>query len=68
MMGMMLLFSVLLLGLIAGGIWLAVRAVRGSDDSGPARRSSASEILEERFARGEIDREKFEERRRTLGG
>ncbi|MFQ5959248.1 MAG: SHOCT domain-containing protein [Alphaproteobacteria bacterium] len=32
------------------------------------RGSSALDILEERFARGEIDRDEFDERKRTLTG
>ncbi|ANK82033.1 MAG: hypothetical protein TEF_15475 [Rhizobiales bacterium NRL2] len=33
---------------------------------GNGQRSSARHILDERFARGEIDREEYEERRRAL--
>ena len=55
----------LVLILVAGGVWLATRAFRDSGESGRGG-SSAQRILEERFARGEIDRDEFEERRRTL--
>lgn len=64
--GGMVLWTLLLIALVVGGIWLAVRAFRG--DSGPTapHRSSALQILEDRFARGEIDSDEFEERRRAL--
>lgn len=65
--GGMLLWSLLFLVLILGGIWLAVRAFRGNEGSSAVGVSSARQILEERFARGEIDRDEFEERRRALG-
>lgn len=75
--GMMLIFMLLVvlvfLALIVGGVYLLVRAIRGDgersrhDDLGRVPpRSNALAILEERYARGEIDREEFEERRRTL--
>lgn len=50
----------------AAVIFVIVWAVRSTD--GPRRRDgdSASRILDERFARGEIDREEYEERRRIL--
>lgn len=73
MMVMMGLGVVIFLGLIIGGAYLIIRAIRGDgrpgdrgsgDVRGP---SNAAAILEERFARGEIDRDEFEERRRTLG-
>ncbi len=57
---------------LAGVVLLVVWAVRAASDGGRSRgdgtRSRALEILEERFARGEIDREEFELRRSALGG
>lgn len=65
--GGMLLWSLLFLVLIVGGIWLAVRAFQGAGGSGSSTTgSSAMGVLEERFVRGEIDREEFEDRRRAL--
>lgn len=57
---MMLLFW----GGIAAVIGFAIRALAGT-----SRRSAgdAELILETRFARGEISREEFEERKRVLG-
>lgn len=45
-------------------IW-GIRQISGGTRSGTNRR--AIEILEERLARGEIDRDEFEERKRALG-
>jgi putative membrane protein len=52
---------------IGVAIFLAIRSSShriGGRDHGA--KSSALAILEERFARGEIDREEFEERRKVL--
>jgi putative membrane protein len=50
-----------------GAIALIVWAVRATSDRPAARgRNGALEILEERFARGEIEQDEFEQRRRTL--
>lgn len=57
------LWTTLLLALLIALIVGVVRAYRGGD--GP-RAGSAMRILEERFARGEINREEFEERRKAL--
>lgn len=59
------LFWLLILGLI---IWFVVFLVRGSG-GGESRRSERKtplDILNERYARGEIDTEEFEERRKLL--
>jgi len=50
--------------LIWGAFYLAARVTR-QDAPHP---SSALDILEQRFARGEIDRDELDARRRTLQG
>lgn len=57
----MILVWVLLIGLAV----LLVRAVAGGF-SGSGGGKSARQILDERFARGEIDRREYEERRHML--
>lgn len=62
---MMILFFAGLAALVV----LVIRALKNDQGPGSANhRQSAREILEERFARGEIDRAEFEERRSVLGG
>lgn len=64
-----LLITLLLVALLIAGVYALLRvAQRGSSGPGsPAASSQAMTILEERYARGEIDHEEFEERRRRLG-
>lgn len=52
--------------LLVVGIVVMVRALTERGGGSGRSASSALEILEERFARGEIDRDEFEERRRAL--
>ncbi len=63
---MMLWMVLFWAGLVLLVVW-AVRAVSG-EGQGASRAggTNALQILEERFARGEIDREEFEERRSIL--
>ena len=57
-LGMILVWVVI----IALGVWF-VRAVVGTGDGAdPGQRKSARQILEERYARGEIDREEYEQK------
>lgn len=62
------LVLLLILAAIAVLIALIVRWASGggSESKGALRRKSAIDLLEERFARGEIDREEFLEKRRLL--
>jgi putative membrane protein len=62
-------------GLLMGALWIAfwvvaivlvVNAVRRSRHAGSSRSSDALSILEQRYARGEMDRDEFLERRRVL--
>jgi putative membrane protein len=64
-------------GLLMGALWIAfwvvaivlvVNAVRRTRHSGSGRSSGALSILEQRYARGEMDRDEFLERRRVLRG
>ena len=64
---LMLLFWAGLIALIALGVkWVA------SDQSGSGKSAASGytprQILEERFARGEIDKDEFESRKRALAG
>jgi putative membrane protein len=63
----LILWSVFLAVLIVGVVFL-IRSLgdRGRSGSGGSA-FSALQILEERFAHGEIDRDEFEERRKILG-
>ena len=66
--GMMFLGPVMMLLFIAAVVVLAVRWLGGTGGAAPrASQSRALDILKERFARGEIDQDEFEKRRRVLG-
>ena len=63
----MLLMMLLFLGGIVALVVFVVRSMNQRDnDTAPAKRSDARSILEERFARGEISEDEFEQRRRVL--
>jgi putative membrane protein len=59
------LFWLVLLGLAVVGLVTVVRSLFGGNPRSP---SSALAILQERYARGEINREEYEQRRRDLAG
>jgi putative membrane protein len=65
----MMLASFLFLALIVVGVVIIVRSL--SEDRRTTRRSNdnrALDILDERFARGEVDRQEYEQRRNILTG
>ena len=63
------IMMIILLALLVAGVVLIVRWLGGSDAGRRgASDDAALDILKQRFARGEIDREEFEDRRRVLGG
>ena len=65
----MLLMMLLFWGGIVALVVFVVRSMNQRDtDRAPARRSDARSILEERFARGEISQDEFEQSRRVLEG
>ncbi len=59
---------ILFLALIVAAVVFLVRWLTSSNGRPPASRSDALAILQERFARGEIDKDEYDERRRILRG
>lgn len=59
-------FMLLILIVIIVAVVMVVWAVNQNRNSGRIERSNAIEILKERYARGEINLEEFEERKRNL--
>ncbi|ATO15272.1 hypothetical protein CO540_16690 [Micromonospora sp. WMMA2032] len=62
MMGWMWIWSLLVLAVLAGLVWFVVR-MPGPDRASPG---TARRILDERYARGEIDEDDYRRRRAGL--
>ena len=54
-------------GLLIAGVVILLRLLAGRNLLGPVSHDSAVEILRRRYAAGEINKEQFEEMKRTLG-
>jgi putative membrane protein len=65
-----LAFVVAVVAIAVLGIRWLVRSLNTQPGGGPphTHEDTALAVLRERFARGEIDADEFEQRRRTLGG
>lgn len=64
------LWMIVVIGALVAGVVLLVRWLGGTglgNEPGTMAGNRAVDILKERFARGEIDKNEFEERRRFLG-
>lgn len=64
MIGMLVVWTVVIAGVVAG-VFFLVRALR-SDGNDRGRSRGPLAILEERYARGEVDEEEFLSRREAL--
>ena len=63
----MVFWVVILIGVIAGIVWL-VRSMASAGAHGalPSRRSAGLDVLEERYARGEINRDEYLQKKRDI--
>jgi putative membrane protein len=61
----LILFLLLIGGAVAVVVWFVAQGSRGGS-RGPERQDQALEILRQRYARGEIDREEFLQMREEL--
>lgn len=52
--------------LVVVGVLWAIKGLAGGGGESSGRRGSALEILEERYAKGEIDQQEFEKKKRDL--
>lgn len=57
----------LTIGMVALIVWAVVTVTRRSGDAGREPQQTPLDILRERYARGEITAEEFEQAKRTLG-
>jgi putative membrane protein len=60
------LFLLLVVALVGFVVWLVVRASSGTQAPPGAGGSRARALLDERYARGEISTEEYQERRQAL--
>ena len=64
---MMIIWLLILFALIAGVVWLVRSASHGGGGRlHLARRSPGLEVLEERYARGEINRDEYMQKKRDI--
>ena len=59
--------GIVILGLIVCSVIALTKSAGGTSGQGSNKHISALEILKERYARGEIGKEEFEEKRKNLG-
>ncbi|MFN3657285.1 MAG: SHOCT domain-containing protein [Pseudolabrys sp.] len=61
----LIVWAVILIAIVVGVVWL-VRSMAGGQS--PARRSSGLDVLEERYARGEINRDEYLQKKKDILG
>ncbi|HWM48253.1 MAG TPA: SHOCT domain-containing protein [Xanthobacteraceae bacterium] len=62
----MFIWPILLIAIVLAVVWYARGSLSGALEAAP-RHSAGLDLLEERYARGEINRDEYLEKRRDLG-
>ncbi len=62
----MLLWPIILIAIIVGVVWFVRKDSATDGQTPPTRRPSGLDVLEERYARGEIGRDEYLEKKRDL--
>jgi putative membrane protein len=65
-MGLGFIFWLAILALIIAGVFWFVRSQSGAGGRLQGRRSTSLDLLEERYARGEINREEYLQKKRDI--
>jgi putative membrane protein len=63
----MIVWAVILIAIVVGVVWL-VRAMTRDGAAATARRSPGLDVLEERYARGEVNRDEYLQKKRDIAG
>lgn len=64
----MIIWLLLLVVIVVAVIWLVRSTTQGGGREPPPRRSAGLDVLEERYARGEVDRDEYLQKKRDLTG
>jgi len=64
----MVVWVVILIAIIVGVVWLVRSMAAQGGHQLPSRRSPGLDVLEERYARGEINREEYLQKKRDITG
>jgi putative membrane protein len=64
----MIIWVIILIAIVVGIIWLVRSLAASGGRQGLPRRSAGLDVLEERYARGEINRDEYLQKKRDLGG
>jgi len=64
----MIVWIVVLIAIIAGVVWLVRSIAAPGEHRLPPKRSAGLEVLEERYARGEINREEYLKKKKDIQG
>ena len=64
----MIIWLVILVAIVTGVVWLVRRAAQPGAHQFSARPSQGLQVLEERYARGEINRDEYLQKKQDIAG